>query len=167
MKSLLIATLVLLSACSGMTPESARKELGRMNIQYNPSAFIDAATNDDAVAVELFLKAGMDVNARDPAGRLAYMFTSKPLSAGLELKEAVAHYMNDECKANGTTALMGAAATGRTQIVKLLLDQKADPNIQDCIDMNALSYATRAEQAIIADILIKAGATEPKEQKAK
>jgi len=110
-----------------------------MNIQYNASAFIDAATNDDALAVELFLKAGMDVNAHDPAGRLAYMFTSKPLNAGLEFKEAVARYRRDECISNGTTALMGAAATGRTKIVKLLLDQKADPNIQDCIDMNALS----------------------------
>ncbi|HYV07852.1 MAG TPA: hypothetical protein VFB82_24885, partial [Blastocatellia bacterium] len=58
-----IAILIALSllACGGMTPESARKELGQMNIQYNEGAFIDAARNGDALAVDLFVKAGMDV----------------------------------------------------------------------------------------------------------
>ena len=131
-----------------------------MNIQYNESAFIDAAKNGDALAVDLFLKAGMDVNARDPAGRLAYMFTSKPITAGLELKEAIARYGTDRI-ANGTTALMAATGTGRVRIVKILLAHNVDINAQDCIDMNALSYAKWAEQTEIADILTQAGATEP------
>jgi hypothetical protein len=162
---LLVFLAIAFLACNGMTPDSARRELGRMNIQYNASAFIDAARNGDALAVDLFLKAGMDVNARDPAGRLAYMFISKPLSAGLELKEAVARFGTDRI-ANGTTALMAAAATGRVQIVSMLLAQKANLNIQDCIDMNALSYAKWAEQTEVAEMLVRAGATEPEEPKA-
>ena len=143
-----------------MTPEAARRELGQMNVQYNEGAFIDAARDGDALVVDLFLRAGMDVNVRDPMGRLAYDFTSKPPNADLEFKEAVARYGTDRI-ANGTTALMAAAATGRTQIVKALLAKNADINAQDCLDMNALTYARRQETTETIDMLMQAGATEP------
>ena len=52
---------VFTSVCE-QTPESARKELGHLGVAYSPEAFIISLTNNDLVAVQLFLKAGMDPN---------------------------------------------------------------------------------------------------------
>ena len=42
----------------------ARKELGQLNIQYSPEAFVESSMNGDILAVTLFIEAGMDVNER-------------------------------------------------------------------------------------------------------
>jgi ankyrin repeat protein len=164
--SAILVSLVISACNQAMTPEAARKELGRMNLQYNEAAFIDAARNGDSVALDLFLKAGMDVNARDSAGRLAYMFLSKSIGGRVEFKEAVNQSVSVDTS-KGTTALMAAAAIGRTEIVKSLLKQKADVDIEDRVDMNALSYAKWAEQPDIVAMLTQAGATDPKEPEPK
>lgn len=43
-------------------PVQARKDLKAMGIDYNGQQFAKAAGNNDMVAVQLFLAAGMDVN---------------------------------------------------------------------------------------------------------
>jgi ankyrin repeat protein len=63
----LLLTLVLLSACE-QRPEAARKELGQLGIPYTPDAFITSVANHDVVAVNLFLRAGMDPNTSSPQG---------------------------------------------------------------------------------------------------
>ena len=59
--------LVCTSACE-QTPESARKELGHLGVAYTPAAFITSLTNNDRVAVQLFLKSGMDPNITSAQG---------------------------------------------------------------------------------------------------
>ena len=59
--------LVSATACE-QTPESARKELGQLGVAYSPQAFITSLTNNDLVAVQLFLTAGMDPNTTSPQG---------------------------------------------------------------------------------------------------
>ena len=53
-----ISVLLLIVACA-KSPEDARKELGRLGIQYSEEAFIKSSENGDTLAVKLFLDTGM------------------------------------------------------------------------------------------------------------
>jgi ankyrin repeat protein len=52
------------------TPEDARikarKELGQLGLQYNWQSFVASLQNNDTVAVDLFLAAGMSTEVEDP-----------------------------------------------------------------------------------------------------
>lgn len=67
--------LVFAIACE-QTPESARKELGQLGVAYSPQAFITSLTNNDLVAVQLFLKAGMDPNTTSAQGTPALLIAT-------------------------------------------------------------------------------------------
>jgi ankyrin repeat protein len=58
------------------------------------------------------------------------------------------------------TALMVAARLGHAEIVRLLLDRKADPNTPDFTGRTALTYARQNNRASIMALLRKAGARE-------
>lgn len=49
----------------GKSPENARRELGQMGLQYSEEAFTESAKNGDALAIKLFLNAGMNPNAKN------------------------------------------------------------------------------------------------------
>jgi len=81
--ALLIALLVPLIACNLQigntsstesdqpdieTPEGAREKLSQLNIPYTIDDFVKCARESDAVAVELFLTAGMNPDAKDSRG---------------------------------------------------------------------------------------------------
>ena len=53
------------------TPEGAREMLGRLNISYSVDEFVNGARQSDAVAVQLFLTAGMNPAAKDGDGMTA------------------------------------------------------------------------------------------------
>ena len=61
-------TIVLLLVCMAVaygcqkSPEDARKELGALGVPYTHAAFVQAAQNNDKLAMELFLAAGMNPN---------------------------------------------------------------------------------------------------------
>ena len=61
-------TIVLLLVCMAVaygcqkSPEDARKELGALGVPYTHEAFVQAAQNNDKLAMELFLAAGMNPN---------------------------------------------------------------------------------------------------------
>lgn len=59
-----------LAGC-GQTPEGARKELANLGFTYSTASFVTAATRGDTHAVDLFLRAGMEVNASDRTSRTA------------------------------------------------------------------------------------------------
>ena len=50
------------------TPEGAREKIADLNIQYTINEFVKCARESDMVAVELFLTAGMNPNAKDSSG---------------------------------------------------------------------------------------------------
>ncbi len=55
---------------------------------------------------------------------------------------------------------MVAARLGHAEIVRLLLDKKADPNVPDFTGRTALTYAKQSNRASIETLLRKAGARE-------
>ena len=63
MLGVMLASLMILSAGCGKSPEEARKELAAMNVSFTPDSFVEHAKNSDMVVVKLFLVAGMNVNA--------------------------------------------------------------------------------------------------------
>jgi hypothetical protein len=58
----------------------------------------------------------------------------------------------------GSTALMGASAGGFDNIVKFLLTNGADPNIQSNEGFNALQFATKNEHNSVIKLLLAHGA---------
>ena len=69
---LLLAFLILFStACK--TKESYKKEIERKGIVYSRESFLIEVKLENKENVELFIKAGMDVNAKDDYGFTALM----------------------------------------------------------------------------------------------
>ena len=84
------------TAC-GLSPGDARKELTAIGVQFTPQAFVSSAGNNDLLAVELFIVAGMDLNV-----------TAQRSIFG-----------------EGATALAVAAEEGHEDVVKLLIEAGA------------------------------------------
>jgi ankyrin repeat protein len=98
-------------------PVQARKELGAMNIQYSNEAFANAAKDGDKLAVELFLDAGMNVDAKSNSPRaLEYASQYGQTEIVKLLLDKGADVKGDA----GGRALQGASRNGHTEIVQLL-----------------------------------------------
>ena len=71
-----LVVLVLTYACAN-SPREARKELELLQILYNEEAFIESVKNNDVLVVELFLEAGINLNAKDEYGQTALIWAAK------------------------------------------------------------------------------------------
>ena len=60
----------------------------------------------------------------------------------------------------GVTALMVASRLGYAEVVRALLDKKADPNTPDFTGRTALAYARQSGRATIEAMLRRAGGHE-------
>lgn len=136
-------------------PVSARKTLGQMGIEYSENAFIERAANDDVVAVELFLTAGMDINVRGTfsytaliaatqEGRLAAVNTL--LDKGASVDERRDH--------DGRSALLIAIDKNYPNIVKAVLEKGADPNMEDTNGRTALMIAIEHQSLSFVQMLL-------------
>lgn len=67
--------LLLAFTAYGLTPEEAKQELKKMNIEFSESEFLYRTKAGDTTAVSLFLDAGMNPNTRDKYGWTALMYT--------------------------------------------------------------------------------------------
>jgi len=47
--------LLVVAAAWGQSPESAQKQLERMNVKYNEASFVKRAAEGDVLAVKLFI----------------------------------------------------------------------------------------------------------------
>lgn len=97
-------------------PQSARKDLQQMGLQYTEQQFAKSAGEGDKVAVQLFLDAGMDVNAGGGA--------ALGLAAGRGKVEMVKFLLSKGAKPT-SDALQYARTRGHKEIEKLLLDAGA------------------------------------------
>jgi len=103
---ILIIAIVIIASCgkSELTPEDARKELAKLNIQYNEASYYDAIINNDKLVVELLLKTGMSPNI---------VFSKKDI---------------------GATPIILATYNNDTELVKLFIANGADINYKYSLD---------------------------------
>lgn len=121
-------------------------------------------------AINLLLKAGADINARDSSGHtllisLSYcgMHLSAPLMESLIKKGADVNLRTT----NGATALMIASGNAYDAAVKILIKYKADPRAVDNDGNTALHYcAPNGASYNVVALLVKAGARLDQKNKA-
>jgi uncharacterized protein len=111
-----------------LTPLEARTELSKLSLPYTPAAFVGSASKGDALAVQLFLAAGMNPDV-----------------------------IVDTTNFNGT-ALMQAAGNGDMVMVKMLLAAKADVNSKLWDTYSALGRSARSGKLDVVRLLLERGA---------
>jgi Ankyrin repeats (3 copies)/Ankyrin repeat len=139
--------------------EVSREELERMAISYTEDAFIERAERCNTVAVELFLAAGMDPNAKKKDGG----DTALIAAARRECSEVVESVLRRGANVNakneqGATAMLMAAGGFNNTIVRNLLNHGADVNSRTNDGFTALMFAAANNQSDNVRILLRAGA---------
>ncbi len=113
-----------------------------------------ASFNGHIEILNLLLKAGAKVNTRDAIGRTALMYASSgPFPSVVTLLCKHGAEVNAVDSQEGWTALMFAAAEGQKENVQILLDNNANPKIEDCDGDNAATFAFQKGHNEIAVML--------------
>ena len=171
--------LTLVVPAAAMDRDAARAELGRRGIRYDDSSeiayaatateFVSIAGRGDLDALELFVAAGMDVNARDYAGQ-----TALTEACGLGRTDAALRLLELGADANardgdGATPIIvtahygwlenvGWAREGYPEMRDALLAAGADPNARDEAGQTAMLEAAREGDADTVAALLAAHA---------
>ena len=112
-----------------------------MGKNENVTPLMIAANRGNDDIVELLIKKGAEVNAKDDSGYTALMIAAhqgKCNSLRILLKNGA--YVNQK-KPSGDTALILASMLGHVECVKILIDNKADKNIRNLMGDTALDQA--------------------------
>ncbi|KAI5109396.1 KN motif and ankyrin repeat domain-containing protein 4 isoform X1, partial [Silurus meridionalis] len=126
---------------------------GNMALHYSVS-------HSNFQVVKLLLDTGLcEVDHQNKAGYTAIMLAALTAAEGPEDMEVAQHLLslgniNARAGQSGQTALMLAVSHGRTAMVQVLLDCKADVNIQDQDSSTALMCACEHGHAEIAKLLL-------------
>lgn len=136
---MVIACAILVSCACG---KDYRKVLEKKGLPFTQEAFLKEVRAGNREHAELFIKAGMDINARDKDGSTALMVTSEKGES--EMAQLLIQNGADVNANNidGYTALMYAAYKGNVQIAELLIKNKADVSAKDKDGWTALRYAS-------------------------
>ena len=148
---LIACTILVLCACG----KDFRKVLEKKGIPFTQEAFLKEIRASNREHVDLFVKAGMDINARDKDGTTALMIASE--KGDIEMARLLIQGGADVNANNidGYTALMYASYKGNLQIAELLIKNKADVNARDKDGWTALRYASIQGQNDIVALLKK------------
>ncbi|MBF0545588.1 MAG: ankyrin repeat domain-containing protein [Candidatus Riflebacteria bacterium] len=166
----------------------AKAELEKMKIGFTTEEFLQNMQADNMKVVDLFIKAGIDVNLRNPHGATPLLFSSycgqevlveKLLKAGADVKaqdsegssalhlastskiaELLMSYGADPNLKDkkGRTPLHKAVENSAIDICKLLLFGQSDPNIQDSNGNTPLHLAASSGKEKIIILLLASGA---------
>jgi uncharacterized protein len=131
------------------SPASARAALGQMSLPFTPEAFVTSAGTGDVTAVNLFIKAGMDLNAQaaDGSTALANAAFSGRTPVVNVLLAAGAPIVED---GGARSALYSAIAGRQHAIITLLLDRHPG---QDAIDSAFIVAARRRINPPVRDVV--------------
>ena len=136
---------VKLFLAAGMDPDVTRFA-GR-------TALMVASIEGFGEIVDLLLRHGTRVNAKDEHGNTALMFAALGVDYGI-VKSLLANGAKVDAKNDeGMTALMYGAASGRSRNVKILLEAGADLTAKDKNGKTALSWATELEKGDVLEVL--------------
>lgn len=140
-----LTIIFIISGC-GDKAEDARKELGKMNVQYTAESFIKAIENKDNIVFNLFIQAGMSQDAKDVNG---YSVLMAAANAGNQEAFGQLLEKNADIKAKtkqGMNVLLYAAEKGNASVIEIALEKGIDINDQDESGQTALYHAVKANQ---------------------
>jgi len=154
---LLLSTLfILILGCKDR--ESYKNEITSKGIPYSTDSFLNEAGAGNKERIELFIKAGTDVNAKDNNGDTALMRASADDNFGV-VKLLIEKGADANSKDNdGYTALMFASSKGDLAVATLLIKKGADVNASNNAGETALMLASLKGNFDMAQLLIKKGA---------
>ncbi|BCU79778.1 ankyrin repeat domain-containing protein [Luteolibacter sp. LG18] len=149
---LLLATAVTLAGC-GDKEKASKRDLSDAGYQLTENDWFRAAADDDAAALEKFLRGGIALGAKNPEGNTALHVAAaagaqKAAKFLLDRKLAI-----DEPGAGGRTPLMEAIRAGKVDMVRWLLRQGANPKAKDAEGYKPLMLAVKEGRAeMIGDL---------------
>ena len=149
---------LILSAYNGQlaSVEVLVKKGANVNLQDQKkrTPLIFAASNGHTPVVEYLVGAGADVNAKDGGGQTALSYASKR-----SFNETAAFLLENGAEVNvrgtkkGITPLMLAAGWGNKELVQMLLEHGADPNITNIFGKTAKMLAKDRGNSDVVDLL--------------
>ena len=150
---MVIACAILVSCMRG---EDYRKIIEKKGMQFTQESFLKEVKAGSREHVELFIKAGIDINSRDKDGSTALMVASE--RGDVQMAQLLIQNGADVNAKNidGYTALMYVAYKGNLAIAELLIKNKADVNARDKDGWTALRYASIQGRNDIIKLLTKA-----------
>ncbi len=146
--------------------------------KHGQTALMHAAWSADELMIQLLLKHGADVHAKSNIGSTALMYASEKnhqknaqilLDAGIDINATLTSSFKPSInlKENptyhkGDTALIFAAKVGSTEVVKVLLEAKADKHKKNSDGKTARDYAVAASHKEIVRLLDEYPKQKPK-----
>jgi len=105
------------------------KKIEKMGIPVSEQAFLNEVSKNNVAILDLFIKAGINIDAKNEKGQTALMIASEKGFESMHRKliQLNAGVLNHIDK-SGNTALMIAARQGHETIVKSLVERGADVN---------------------------------------
>jgi uncharacterized protein len=154
---LFCAVILLFAGCS-KSPEAHKAEIERKGISYSNEAFLKAVNEGDRESVASFIKAGIDINAKEEDGRTALLIAAEKEDAGMIALLADSGADVNARDVDGYSALMYAAYKGNLELADLLLKHGADVHAKDKDGWTALRFALMQGKTDVAELLKKQGA---------
>jgi ankyrin repeat protein len=105
------------------------KKLEHAGVKFSEQAFLSAVSANNEEAVNLFIQAGMKLDAKNEQGKSALILASEKGYANIlsRLLQSDAGLLR-HTDAGGNSALMAAALKGQEAVVQLLIERGADVN---------------------------------------
>ena len=138
--------------------EGYKNEITSKGIPYSTDSFLNEAGVGNKERIELFIKAGMNVNAKDNDGNTALMRASADDNfevVTLLIEKGADVNANDN---DGYTVLMFASSKGNLELATLLIKKGADVNASNNAGETPLMLASLSSDFDMAQLLIKKGA---------
>lgn len=137
---------------------AAKKELENRRFQFTSIAYIERVKSCNTEAIELFLQAGMSVNAQDNEGNTALMW-----AISQHCQSAIDVLMREKAEINvknnlGAGSLSLAVLNYNYEVIKALLKAGAEVDAGLNDGRTALMLAAFSGRTDIANLLLKAGA---------
>ena len=143
------------------------KKLAYKGIEFSERAFLEESSKNNEEAIDLFIRAGMPVDARDEKGQTALMIAAAKGQVNVinRILRQNKGTLNQFDK-SGSTALMTAARQGREDVVRVLVEGGADVNftvpnrdgVATALQAAANVSETSDKQAKVITYLVQKGA---------
>lgn len=136
--------------------KKAKQKLLDKGYSLFTSNYVQAVLNNEVDIVKLFIKAGFSASELDELGTPVLSLAVRERHIDMVktlIKEGA--LLNATSKDRNYTALMDAAQIGEVKITKVLLEHKADPNIQSKDGQTALILAVGRQDVEIIEMLLK------------